>query len=112
VQSLPNQIPANTIGRQLLSRGTSVGANYRAACRAKSLADFIAKLKIVEEECDESIYWMEMLKETGLCSTPQLLTLIEEAGQILAIIVASILTARRSVRAQVVNPKSSIVNRQ
>jgi four helix bundle protein len=96
VQSLPTQGPANTIGRQLLNCGTSVGANYRAACRAKSRADFIAKLKIVEEECDESIYWMELLDRSRIGDTAQLFILVEEAGQILSIIVASIRTARSS----------------
>ncbi len=105
IQSLPNQSVANTIARQLLNCGTSVGANYRAACRAKSRADFIAKLKIVEEECDESIYWMELLRENRLGNIAQLLNLLEEAGQILSIIVASIRTARSST------VQSSIVNR-
>jgi four helix bundle protein len=75
-----------------------VGANYRAACRAKSGPDFIAKLKVVEEECDESIYWMELLIKTRLVSPSSILSLIEEAGEILSIIVASIKTARASAR--------------
>jgi four helix bundle protein len=94
VESLPKQGPANSIGRQLLNCGTSVGANYRAACRARSRADFIAKLKIVEEECDESIYWMELLQLARLADENQLSDLINEAGQILSIVVASIQTAR------------------
>jgi four helix bundle protein len=96
LESLPNQNPAIVVGRQLLNCGTSVGANYRAACRARSRADFIAKLKIVEEECDESIYWMELLKAIHLGNTAQLLVLMNEADQILSIIVASIRTARGS----------------
>jgi four helix bundle protein len=96
--NLPSHGLAVILGRQLLGCGTSVGANYRAACRAKSRADFIAKMKIVEEECDESIYWMELLRDANLCSEPLLLTLIEEAGQILSIIVASIRTARMGMR--------------
>ncbi len=59
VQNLPPNLAAQIIGKQLLRSGTSVGANYRSACRAKSTADFIHKLSIVEEETDESIYWME-----------------------------------------------------
>jgi four helix bundle protein len=94
VQSLPKQDTAIILGRQLLRAGTSVGANYRSACRAKSRADFISKLKIVEEECDESIYWMELLREARIGNDALLMGLIEEAGQILSIIVASIRTAR------------------
>ncbi len=94
VQSFLNQPPASVIGRQLLNSGTSVGANYRASCRARSRADFIAKLKIVEEECDESIYWIELLQLSRLADANQALPLIEEARQILSIIVASIRTAR------------------
>lgn len=67
VQSLPSEDVARTIGRQLLRSGTSVGANYRAACRARSDAEFRAKLGIVEEEADESAYWMELLVESGVC---------------------------------------------
>src|SRR4030095_1672594 len=66
VESLPSGKTADLIGRQLLKCGTSVGANYRASCRAKSQADFIAKMGIVEEEADECIYWMELLVELGL----------------------------------------------
>ena len=94
VQSIPNRDAGYIIGRQLLRCGTSVGANYRAACRAKSRADFIAKLKIVEEECDESIYWLELLAAVQLGNKSALAALVSEAGQILSIIVASIRTAR------------------
>jgi four helix bundle protein len=106
VQNLPNQGSTNILGRQLLSCGTSVGANYRAACRAKSRADFIAKLKIVEEECDESIYWMELLTAMQLGSAALIAALIKEANQILSIVVASIRTARTSI------PNPKFVNRQ
>ena len=68
VNSLPRGRSADVIGRQLLRSATSIGANYRAACRAKSKADLIAKLVIVEEEADESLYWMELLVESGLAS--------------------------------------------
>jgi len=64
IESLPSGKSADVIGKQLLRCGTSVGANYRASCRAKSQADFIAKMGIVEEEADESIYWMELLVES------------------------------------------------
>ena len=65
VETLPKTQTAQVLGRQLLRSGTSVGANYRSAVRGKSHADFIAKMGIVEEECDEAIYWMEMLIEAG-----------------------------------------------
>jgi len=94
VESLPKTRTADIIGRQLLKAGTSVGANYRAACRGKSPADFISKMGIVEEEADESIYWMELLVESGLVKQNDVSHLIEEAKQILAMTVSSIKTAK------------------
>jgi four helix bundle protein len=82
----------------LLRCGTSVGANYRASCRAKSPADFIAKMGIVEEEADETIYWIEMLIESGLIDKDRVADLLDEAGQIVAIVVSSIKTARSHKR--------------
>jgi four helix bundle protein len=94
VQALPREDVSRIFGRQLLRSGTSVGANYRAACRAKSSADFINKLKIVEEECDESMYWMELLVDAGLLPKAKLGALIQEAGELLAITVAALRTTR------------------
>lgn len=71
VEALPKKEAAQVIGKQLLRSGTSVGANYRAACRARSMADFISKMVIVEEEADESIFWMELLNESGLMKSQQ-----------------------------------------
>jgi len=96
VQSLPRGLITDVLGRQLLRSGTSVGANYRAVCRAKSKADFVSKLKIVEEECDEALYWMELLIEAGLMKASKLQSLMTEANQILAIVVSSTKTARSS----------------
>lgn len=93
-EALPKNRVGEVIGRQLLRSGTSVGANYRAACRAKSNADFIAKLGIVEEEVDESIYWMELLVEAGAMKQERIASLIDEANELLAITVASIKTAK------------------
>jgi four helix bundle protein len=90
---------AQTLGKQLLRSGTSVGANYRAVCRAKSNADFINKLKIVEEECDESLFWMELLTENKLIAHSRLENLMKEADEILSIVVSSAKTARMSKRA-------------
>jgi four helix bundle protein len=97
--ALPNHWVAQTLGKQLLRSGTSVGANYRAVCRAKSSADFINKLRIVEEECDESLFWMELLVENDLIKPARLNELMKEADEILAITVASAKTARSSNRA-------------
>jgi len=95
VRSLSKNDVAQTLGKQLLRAGTSVGANYRAAVRGRSRADFIAKMGIVEEECDEALYWMEMLIESKLIKANLLAALMDEGNQILAIVVASIRTARR-----------------
>jgi four helix bundle protein len=92
----------------LLRSGTSVGANYRAACRAKSSADFISKMGTVEEECDESIYWMELLEESGKTKDAAMPELKKEGLEILAMVVASTNTAR----ARRSNPQSAIRNRK
>ena len=94
--ALPNNWVAQTPGRQLLRSGTSVGADYRAVCRAKSRLDFINKLRIVEEECDESLFWMELLVENGLVKQSRLTGLMKVADELLAIIVSSAKTARAS----------------
>jgi four helix bundle protein len=96
VEALPRSRTAEVIGRQLLRSGTSVGANYRSACRAKSKADFIAKMGIVEEEADESQFWLELLVEAGLINYDQVKALMDEANEIIAIIVSSIKTARKT----------------
>ncbi len=95
VEALPKGKSTDVIGKQLLRSGTSVAANYRAACRAKSSADFIAKMGTVEEEADECIFWMELLVESKLVARDPLRDLMKEADEILAIIVSSIKTARR-----------------
>lgn len=91
VDSLPGGRAAEVIGRQ---SGTSVGANYRAACRAKSVADFIAEMGIVEEEADECIYWIELLMETKILPPARLQALRSEADELVAIMVSSIKTAK------------------
>ena len=95
VESLPKERTTEVLGRQLLRSGTSVGSNYRSACRAKSIADFISKMGIVEEEADESLYWMELLIEVGIKGNIKMEALMKEAGELLAITVASIKTARK-----------------
>ncbi|HAK58981.1 MAG TPA: four helix bundle protein [Nitrospiraceae bacterium] len=95
VESLPKGRTSDVIGRQLLRSGTSVAANYRAACRARSTADFVAKMGIVEEETDESIFWMELLVDARIMEKKLLSDLMSEADELLAIFVTSIKTARK-----------------
>jgi four helix bundle protein len=95
VESLPKGRTSDVIGRQLLRAGTSVGSNYRSACRAKSQADFIAKMGIVEE-ADECMYWMELLVQSKIVASEQIESLLKEADEILAITVSSIKTAKRN----------------
>ena len=97
VQALPRSQPADVIGIQLLRSATSVGANYRAACRARSLAEFAAKISIAIEEADESGYWMELLVESGLMQSEPLTSLIQEADELTAILTASVITARKKL---------------
>lgn len=94
VRTLPNGREGDVFGRQLLRCGTSVAANYRAACRARSKAEFIAKLGIVEEEADESLFWMEILVDSGMIKKELLEKLMDEGNEILALAVASKKTAR------------------
>jgi four helix bundle protein len=98
VKSLPSDWAARILGGQLLRSGTSVGANYRAVCRAKSNADFINKLRVVEEECDESLYWMELLVDNDFVKQSRIKDLMAEGNEILSIVVASAKTARSSAR--------------
>lgn len=106
-ESLPETRTSQVLGRQLLRSGTSVGANYRAACRARSTADFLSKLGIVEEEADECIYWLGLLVESRQIKQNLVENLVNEANQILAIIVSSIKTARKKQNPQSeINPKS------
>ena len=105
IESLPKNTTTSVVGRQLLRSATSVGANYRAVCRAKSRADFIAKLGMVEEECDESLYWLELLIETNQIKPVLVSELMKEGEEVLAIVVASAKTAQMQN-----NPKSAIAN--
>ena len=95
-ESLPQKRTAYVLGRQLLRCGTSVGANYRSACRAKSTADFVAKMGIVGEEIDETMYWLELLIEVGILKAEAVEAILKEANELLAIVVASIKTARKN----------------
>jgi four helix bundle protein len=98
IDALPNDSVSKTLGHQLLRSATSVAANYRAAMRARSRAEFVSKLGIVEEECDESLFWIELLIDAGRLQRERLEDLLKEGGEILAITVTSIKTARRNAR--------------
>ena len=91
---LPNRTEATVLGKQLLRCGTSVGANYRAACLAKSKADFLAKIKICEEEADECIYWLELLADASIIKPELLAPLLQEARELAAIMAAAARTSR------------------
>lgn len=93
-RELPNSREGRLIGDQLFRCGTGVGANYRAACRARSKLEFIAKMGIVEEEADETLFWLELLQEQGIVQSIRLAEIREEANEILSMVVASIKTAR------------------
>ncbi len=94
VDKLPNTVAGRAIGNQIIRSGTSPGANYRAACLGKSDKDFLNKLKIVEEELDETIYWLEIIKDEKLVNPELLEGLIKENDELMKIIVSSIKTMR------------------
>ena len=94
IEELPNSRSLNVLCYQLLRSSSSIGANYRAACKGKSTADFINKIVIVEEEADESIYWLELMEESGLVSSTKLVTLKKEADELTAIFTAIGKTAK------------------
>jgi len=94
-RSLPQTLEGRRISDQLFRAGTSVGANYRAACRARSRADFISKLGLVLEEADESLYWLEIISETKQLNPSLMLPIIKEGNEITAIMVSSINTSKQ-----------------
>jgi four helix bundle protein len=93
-QALPRRDEARVIGRQVLRSGTSVAANYRAVCRARSKAEFISKIGVVVEEIDETLFWLELLVDTGIVAQARMQSLQKEATELLAIFAASQHTAR------------------
>ena len=96
VDALPKTTAGRALASQIVRSGTSIAANYRAACRAKSTADFIAKMGIVEEEADETLFWLELLEEPNLVLAAKLTAIKQEANELIAITIASIKTARRN----------------
>lgn len=93
-RALPSSADAQILGKQLLRCGTSVGANYRATCRARSKAEFIARLGIVAEEADESVFWLELIEESKVLNPRLLDEILKEARELAAIFSASIRTAK------------------
>jgi four helix bundle protein len=106
-ESLPDTPTARVMKNQMVRCGPSVGANYRAACRAKSKPDFISKMGTVEEEADETIYWMELLIDAEIVKRLRIGDLLKEADEILSIVVTSIKTAR-GVKRPVRSPQSAL----
>jgi four helix bundle protein len=108
-EALPGSIAGRTVAQQLAASATSVAANYRSACRAGSPAAFRHKLGIAEEECDETIFWIEFAVEAELIDASRTHELLREAGEILAMLVASRRTsARRTAQSKIENPQSKI----
>ena len=105
VGALPQTIQGRAVAAQLIRSGTSVAANYRAACRARSKPEFVAKLGVVEEEADESAFWLELIMETNLLSATKVEPLLSEASEIVAIMASSKKTAAKS---QIANRKSQM----
>ncbi len=100
-ESLPKTTTSQVAAKQLIRCATSVGANYRAAIRGRSRADFISRMGIVEEECDETLYWIEIIIELGLVPAARTTELQREANEILSIVVSSIKTARKGTKSQI-----------
>ena len=106
VEALPKGMIADVLGRQVVRSATSVAANYRAVCRARSRADFVAKLGLVEEEADETAFWLEMVVDAGLLPAGKISALRQEVDELTAIFVSSLKTARAGRS----NPNSKIEN--
>jgi four helix bundle protein len=111
VAALPNSTQGRTIGGQLIRAGTSVGSNYRAACRGRSKAEFIAKLGIVEEEADESAFWLELIIEGSLLKPNVVEPLLNEANELTRIMASSRITARSKMN-ETDTPQTPKLNRQ
>lgn len=97
-RAIPNSEEGRIIGRQVLRSATSVGANYRAVCRARSRREFISKMNVVVEEADETLYWFELLVEGGVMGATELGPLIQEGTELLSIFAASLRTAKKAAR--------------
>ena len=94
-RNLPNNREGRLVGNQMFRSGTSVAANYRAACRGRSKAEFVSKLAIVEEEADETMFWLELIQEMSISKEPLVDDLTKESDEIVAIMVSSIRTTKK-----------------
>lgn len=99
-ESLPNTVTGRTLGNQIIRSGTSPGANYRSACLAKSDRDFLNKLKMVEEELDETLYWLELIIESGTIEEKLLKDLVQENLELFKIIASSVVTMKRKLNSK------------
>lgn len=107
-ENLPNNITGNTIAKQIIRSGTSPGANYRAACLGKSDKDFLNKLKMVEEELDETLYWLELIVESDLIKANLLEDLMKENEELFKIIVSSITTVKKNIKSKNESSKNKL----
>jgi four helix bundle protein len=114
VSAMPQGRASDVVARQLVRCATSVGANYRGACRSRSDADFLARMGVVEEEADEALYWLQVVRRSGLMDGRRLRALEQEGQELLSIVVASIRTVKNRVRkrpapqSEIRNPKSEM----
>ncbi|MEO8665515.1 MAG: four helix bundle protein [Ignavibacteria bacterium] len=106
IENLPNNLSGKVISNQLMRSATSVGANYRAACRSRSKKEFISKIRVVEEEADETSYWLELIKETSLIKEERIADLIKESNELTAIFTS----IGKNTKINLKNPKSEIPN--
>ena len=108
VEALPKTVSGRAIGNQLVRAGTGVGSNYRACCRGRSRAEFIAKIGVVEEEADESAFWMELIIEGSLLPAAKVGPLLKDANELVAIMASSRISAARRKQSAIANRKSKI----
>jgi len=112
IDKVPNTVSGNVIAKQIVRSATSVGANYRAACRVKSNKDFLYKILIIEEEADETCYWLELLKESLMVNQELLNPLLKESNELTAIFTATGKTLHSNInskKSEIINHKSEII---
>jgi len=112
IDKVPNTVSGNVIAKQIVRSATSVGANYRTACRAKSNKDFLYKILIIEEEADETCYWLELLKESLMVNQELLNPLLKESNELTAIFTATGKTLHSNInskKSEIINHKSEII---
>jgi four helix bundle protein len=112
VEALPRTTKGRVLADQLVRSGTSVAANYRAACRSRSQAEFISKIGVVEEEADETALWLELIIADKLLPEKKVISLLAEANELISIMASSYISASRNKTAASRNSKSAITNHQ